>query len=48
LQLADLVVTPIGRHILGKDRHDDWEIVKSKFRHRGGNYLGAGLVILPK
>jgi hypothetical protein len=48
LQLADLVVSPIGRHVLGKDRHDDWEIVKSKFRRRGGSYLGAGLVILPK
>jgi hypothetical protein len=49
LQLADLVVSPIGRHILGKPAKDDWQIVESKLRHRpGGGYLGAGLVVLPK
>jgi len=48
LQLADLVVSPIGRHILGKPDREDWTIVESKFR-RGvdGDYAGRGLVILP-
>lgn len=49
LQLADLVVTPIGRHLLGKPLKEDWRIVESKFR-RGlkGTYEGYGLVVLPK
>ena len=47
LQLADLVVTPIGRHVIGKSDHQDWEIVESKLRRRGGRYEDAGLVILP-
>jgi hypothetical protein len=47
LQLADLVVTPIGRHVIGKSRHQDWEIVESKLRRRNGRFEGAGLVILP-
>jgi hypothetical protein len=48
LQLADLVVSPIGRHVIGKPDHDDWKIIKSKLRRRGGRYRGAGLVVLPK
>lgn len=49
LQLADLVVTPIGRHILGKTTKEDYEIVKSKFRcDRKGCYEGFGLVVLPR
>lgn len=32
LQLADLVVTPIGRKVLGKPVKDDYIIVESKFR----------------
>ncbi len=49
LQLADLVVSPIGRHVLGKPDKDDWRIVKQKFRrNRGGKVEGFGLVILPK
>ncbi len=49
LQLADLVVTPIGRQVLGKTQKEDWRIVESKLR-RGprGNYEGYGLVVLPK
>ena len=48
LQLADLVVNPLGRHILGKQDHEDYDIVKSKLR-RGpdGKYQGAGLKVLP-
>jgi len=30
LELADLVVTPIGRHVLGKPDREDYAIVKSK------------------
>ena len=32
LQLADLVTSPIGRHILGKPDKEDWQIVQEKFR----------------
>ena len=34
LQLADLVVSPIGRHLLGKPDKDDWQIVEEKLRAR--------------
>lgn len=49
LQLADLVVTPIGRHVLGKPCKEDFDIVRSKLRHsREGIVEGYGLVVLPK
>lgn len=50
LQLADLVVSPIGRFVLGKPLKEDWKIVESKFRRHPhiGKYLGSGLMILPK
>ena len=49
LQIADLVVSPIGRHIIGKRLKEDWRIIQRKFRHNNeGRYLGFGLVILPK
>jgi len=49
LQLADLVVSPIGRFVLGKETHEDFRIIEAKFRRRAnGDYRGAGLVILPK
>ncbi len=49
LQLADLVVTPIGRHVIGKPANEDWRIVCEKFRrNRAGKVDGYGLVILPK
>lgn len=49
LQLADLVVTPIGRHVLGKPIKEDFEIVRSKLRRsRTGVVDGYGLVVLPK
>jgi hypothetical protein len=49
LQLADLVVSPIGRHVMGKADKEDWRVVHEKFRRnlRGG-VDGYGLVILPK
>lgn len=48
LQLADLVVSPIGRHVLGKPDREDWEIVEGKFRRQGESYRGSGLVVLPR
>lgn len=49
LQLADLVVSPIGRHVLGKPDKEDWFIVQEKFRrNRRGVIEGYGLVTLPK
>lgn len=49
LELADLVVSPIGRHVIGKADHEDFRIVEAKFRRVGNNnnYIGSGLVILP-
>ncbi len=48
LQIADLVATPIARAVLGKPTREDYRIVESKFRRRGGTHLGAGLVAIPK
>ncbi|MFZ5586166.1 MAG: DUF3800 domain-containing protein [Thermodesulfobacteriota bacterium] len=49
LQLADLIVSPIGRRRLGKSPKQDWEIIRSKFRcGPDGQYKGFGLVELPR
>ena len=49
LHTADLVLSPIGRYLLGKPDREDFRIVESKFRrNRKGECLGYGLVILPK
>ena len=49
LQLADLVASPIGRHVLGKKDHEDYRIIEGKFRRDWrGRHAGHGLVILPK
>jgi hypothetical protein len=49
LQIADLVVSPIGRHVIGKCPHEDFRIVESKLRRLDdGDYRGPGLVILPE
>ena len=49
LQLADLVVTPIGRKVLGKAIKEDYRVVEEKFRcSRKGRIEGYGLVVLPK
>ena len=49
LQLADLVVSPIARHVLGKADKEDWRIVESKLRKDyKGRTGGFGLVTLPK
>ncbi len=48
LQLADLVVSPIGRAVIGYPTRQDWNVVESKFRRRGNTYKGYGLVVLPR
>jgi len=49
LELADLVVTPIGRFVQGKPIREDFRIIETKFRRdASGNYLGPGLVVLPR
>ena len=49
LQLADLVVAPIGRHLLGKTNKDDWGIVERKLRRSPDGFLeNHGLVTFPK
>ncbi len=49
LQLADLVVTPIGRKVLGKAIKEDYRVIEEKFRcSRKGRIEGYGLVVLPK
>lgn len=49
LELADLVVSPIGRYVLGKMPKDDFRIIERKFRtNPAGEWRGFGLVVLPK
>jgi len=49
LQLADLVVSPIGRCVLGKAIKEDYRIIESKYRKNWrGKHEGFGLVVLPK
>ena len=48
LELADLVVSPIGRFVAGLTPREDFAIIRDKFRRRAGEYVGPGLVILPK
>ncbi len=49
LQLADLVVSPIGRHVMGKAEKEDFRVVRQKLRkNNAGEYLGFGLVVLPQ
>lgn len=46
LQMADLVISPIGRHLLGKPDREDWRIVESKLlRNSAGETAGSGLVV---
>lgn len=50
MQLADLVITPIGRHVLGtppKPNRVQWDVVEKKLCRTGTKYLGIGLVIRP-
>jgi len=49
LEIADLVVTPLGRWVAGMPAKPDLDVVMSKLR-RGpaDDWKGAGLVVLPK
>jgi hypothetical protein len=49
LQLADLVVAPIARHVLGRDSHEDYRIVERKLLRDPEGEGGDGkLMVLPK
>lgn len=56
LQIADVLATPIGRHVLGKLTYakdcpsgDFWNSIEPKLRRDWrGNTEGMGLVVLPK
>lgn len=49
-QLADLVITPIGRHVAGmppKENEVQWSVVETKLRRVSGDSIGRDLVIRP-
>lgn len=49
LEVADLVVTPLGRWVAGMPPKADLDVVMQKLRRGpGGEWRGAGLVVLPK
>jgi len=49
LQIADSMVTPVGRKYLQYKDYLDFSVIERKFRkNEEGKYLGYGLVILPK
>ncbi|EKE21578.1 MAG: hypothetical protein ACD_7C00184G0007 [uncultured bacterium] len=49
LEIADFVVSPIGRKIMGKPIKDDFRIINKKFRRNGSNkIMGHGLIVFPK
>ena len=49
LQLADFLMSPIGRHEIGKPANVGWQIAVEKFRRHPdtGDYLGTGLIRKP-
>lgn len=50
LQLADLVVTPPGRHVAGlvpNPNQVQWSVVEGKLCRERGDYRGVGLIVLP-
>lgn len=48
LQIADLVLPPIGRNYLGKNNKSDYDIILKKCFNRNGIVEGNGIVYLPK
>ncbi|HEX5643430.1 MAG TPA: hypothetical protein VFZ86_14000 [Thermoleophilia bacterium] len=49
LEIADLVVTPLGRWVAGMAPRPDLDVVRAKLRRSPkGDWEGAGLVVLPK
>lgn len=49
LQLADFLMSPIGRHEIGKPDSAGWKIAEQKFRRHPdtGEYVGTGLIRKP-
>lgn len=47
LQLADLIVSPIGRSVLGKGTKEDYRVIEQKFRRKNETIEGYGLIVLP-
>lgn len=51
MQLADLVITPIGRHVAQRPQKEfevQWAVIEKKLRRIRGEYLGPGLIVRPK
>lgn len=49
LEIVDLIVSPIGRKIIGKPEKEDFRVIKKKFRRDGSNkIMGHRLVVFPK
>lgn len=48
LQIADLVLPPIGRNYLGKNNKSDYDIILKKCFNKNGVVEGNGIVYLPK
>ena len=47
LQMADLVVSPIGRHYLGKHDAEDWQIIADKLLRDGsGGEAPDGMIVV--
>lgn len=48
LQLADLIVSPIGRYVLGKKLKKDFDVIKSKLLLSSKENMETAITILPK
>lgn len=49
MQLAGLLVSPLGRFVLGKKIKDDSKVTENTLRRNWkDDYWGKGLVVLPK
>ena len=49
LEIADAIVTPIGRKILGRSSRIDLNVIEQKMRKNNfGEISDYGLVVLPK
>lgn len=47
LQLADLALSPLGRHLIGKPDHPDWHIIAAKLLRSGvAENESEGLILL--
>lgn len=49
LEIADAIVTPIARYLLGRNSRVNMDTIKAKMRkNHAGHVMGYGLVVLPK